>query len=70
MGHFAGQHLPAGELRQIDQPVAVLFQLRGGAVERVGRKADFVGAVVGYADFKVAAGQAAAAPPSDSQSAC
>ncbi len=39
---FAGQHLPAGELGQVDEAVAVLFEVRGGVVERGGGVADLV----------------------------
>ena len=40
--HLARQHLPARELGQVDQPVAVLLELRGGVVERVRRASDLV----------------------------
>src|SRR5882672_3676498 len=58
MGHLAGQHLPACELREINEAIAVSVELGGGAVEGVGRDANFIRPVIRYADFEIAASQA------------
>src|SRR5580693_1175599 len=53
MRGLARQYLPTSELREADQAIAALLQLRCRAVESLRGKADFVRSLVWYANAEI-----------------
>ena len=54
--HFARQRLPARQLREIHQPIAILLHLLRHVIERPNGAADLVVAIDRYADALLATG--------------